>query len=668
MGIHLRPGHKPENGKKGFSESGYVDFVDDVKVSNIDLGYWGRSIDKNINAMDAHSPIYSIPNPWAATYLYNYVLGDNTHPLANYLIIQILNLLSDHALHGKLELIQLGKPEPDSPFKNIWMMIPQFIKYDDHIWLFKDRSTNEIVGGLSKSSLVWTSQQYEGNRNEQELKSDNKLRMYLKMIKEKKSPSFENYDAFWRHGFIVMMIDNVNEDKRVSFATIANMPEDCWLRTISWVSSDSTYRYHAQSEELDCLIISEEVLNNGKQIFNDVINPSGFIEELSKLKRGEKLPMKMGDIKWVVIDSLLEPYWINNDKVESSDPNLVQRLEKGFLYPVKPEFITKYKLKLKDLKIVDTINKGSSNAKASLNWKGKLKMELNTNFHNDTRSIGIWPPFNSQYFSNYIIEYNISEGIQTLEILQFFDENGIEITSKCNYHPGQNFRIYELLEKKFPQYIYIRRNYNDQSFGGFIEISPKRKGIEQGNIYLGIDFGTSHTSIYYRKDTIKDKILFDKSSPITITDEQSRSSFMYNFLPSGLATTKPKDFNEWDKKIPWQPFQTQWMAFNEGNLKSEPTVDGVIPFLHYLPDTSSNEIYSNLKWGAEKNISTYRELFLKQLLMMAIVEAEAIGFKDLFVNWSYPKSYSVDGQLKILRSFWLNVYPNIVNKLDKEKK
>jgi len=648
MGIHLRPGHVPEEGKKGWTPTGYDDFLRDIKIGVLDLGYWGKQIDNSIDAPDAHSPIYSIPNPWASAYLFNYVMSDNTHPLAESLIIQMLNLLSDFAIYDALDLIELNKPSGNTPFSKIWSMAPDFITYNNSIWFFKNKSTKEIVGGLSQSSLVWTSQQYEGKRNKSELITDENLILYLRNIKDQNRPKL-SYNAFWMHSLLNQMIN-----KEISYgnlATLAFSSPESWTKKIPPSGLQSDF-FDGESE---CIVLDESSLVKGRQIFSNTINPHGFIDELKNQKYGDRLPMNMGDCKWVVLDSLLEPFWIKNDKVESSVNEFVHSFEKGFLYPVKPEYISKFKLKLRDLKIDRIMNIGPQNARSDIIWKDKRKLTLNTQFQDDARSLAIWPPFMSQYTVNYIIEYSLAEPISNLENIEFYNENGKKINcSMPKYYKGQNFRIYELAEKEFPKYVRIIRKNQNTSFGGFIEIIEREKSNSQGRMTIGVDFGTSHTSIYYCKFNNIEQMSFINAIPIIITDNQSRFGVLYHFIKMGLASKKPSTQTEWDQCQPWQPFQTQWMEFSKGNKKAIYIQDGIIPFLYYASDTNPNPIIENLKWGTTDDISTYRDLFLEQLILMAIVEAEAIGFENLKINWSYPKAFSVP-QKNAIESSWKKI-------------
>lgn len=140
MGIHLRPGHRKETGKQGWQSIRYEDLLYDIEIGSITLGNWGNLVKENL---DGYTPLYSIPNPWASAYLFNFVLNDNTYPLAESLIEQILNLLADYAIHDIVEFFELIQPNEDDPFYKIWSIAPDFIKYgnDGRIYFLQSKET-----------------------------------------------------------------------------------------------------------------------------------------------------------------------------------------------------------------------------------------------------------------------------------------------------------------------------------------------------------------------------------------------------------------------------------------------------------------------------------------------------------------------------------------------
>lgn len=331
-----------------------------------------------------------------------------------------------------------------------------------------------------------------------------------------------------------------------------------------------------------------------------------MINSLIQQGAGDSLPMNLGAKKWIVLDTLLEPFWIKQNKVEftisKSNSIEIRSLQKGFLYPIKPDYIQKFKLSLNDLEIKDGIKKSPLNAQAEIRWKNKRKVNLNKQFIIDTRSIAIWPPFKSKYFPNYVIEYDL-EGIDKPEKLEFYDENGRLINYVgLKHHSGQNFRIYKF--SNFPKYIRILMRDNGGSLGGgFVEIQKRNIGVQQGKVIIGIDFGTSHTTVAYRKDNNDSLIMdFQKSKPIVIVDAQSDTGLLYNFLPPGLRNDKPQTYNEWQTSIPWQPIQTQWQDFSNNQQNMNFIEDGNIPFLYYKENIQNNNRYTikeNLKCGVE---------------------------------------------------------------------
>ena len=66
-------------------------------------------------------------------------------------------------------------------------MAPEFIKYKDgesyFLYFFINRN-NEIVGGLSRTTLVWASQKYKPVSKLIDLENNISLCSYLKFIKE----------------------------------------------------------------------------------------------------------------------------------------------------------------------------------------------------------------------------------------------------------------------------------------------------------------------------------------------------------------------------------------------------------------------------------------------------------------------------------------------------
>ncbi len=658
MGMHLRPGHKLEDGKKGWVPTNYDILIEEIKIGQLDLGHWGPDIKGNI---DKYSPLYSIPNPWAAAYLYYFVLRDNTHPLVEPLLKNLINLLYDISIFKKVELLEIQKPKENEPFYKFWQMAPDFIKYYEKIFVFINKSSKNVEGGLSKSTLLWTSQQYKCSDNTDYIEKDyiirdEKIKYLLKHIKNCNKPDYTNeiFNIFWQHEILSQIISSIDTHTQdnIGEKEFPNAPED-WLIIIESKQINSKFF----DEKTNMLVFDSTSLNRNEKIFDDRDNPPSLINELIEKKSGDSLPLNLGDKKWVILDYLFEKSLIKQNKFIEDYSNQIKLISNEFLYPVKSDFIERFKLNLSDLSIDRKIFTSPQFAKGTFKWNNKLNVDINCNILNDSRSLAVWPPFQSKYSNIYIFEYYL-DGVNELEKLEFYDKDGNKINfTQIRYFEGQNFRVYEL-NKKFPKYIRINIKNDSEIIGGFLEIEEKIINKKTGKVTVGIDFGTTHTTIALKANDSKSSLLnFKESKPIFLADKESIYGIKYNFLPNGFDE-KPLRKEQWENRTPWQPVQTLWMKFANNQINSDemmPFLDGIIPFLHYASNfTIKNPIENNLKWGVKKDIASYRELFLKQIILMSIVEAEAMGFEEIDIRWSYPVAFSPK-EYQILKGFWENI-------------
>ena len=184
MGYTVLPGHK-QDANKDWQEFSSLekDFLDEIVFGRFELGNFGKFYNENDDKYAAH---YSIPNPWASAYLFHNVLKDPSHPLIAQIIELMLNLLNDLYNYRKLELFKVKKPTQKSPFYKFWRLAPPFLKFGDEMFFLRDRNTLKILGGISKTTIVWAAQQYSGEKILSELMDESDLANYLDYIKGKK--------------------------------------------------------------------------------------------------------------------------------------------------------------------------------------------------------------------------------------------------------------------------------------------------------------------------------------------------------------------------------------------------------------------------------------------------------------------------------------------------
>lgn len=663
MGYILLPGHK-RNASNGWQEltNLKIDFLDNIKLGRFEIGNFG---DKFNDSIDKYAAPYSIPNPWASAYLFHNVLNDNSHPLLQSVIKLLLNLLNDFHNYKKLKLIDIQKPDSESPFYIFWKLAPDFIKYGDKIFFFKDCESGKIQGGLSKTTLCWTAQHYVPVNEIESLINDLELSKFVKFIKEQNVPNSTDgmeFSKYWSHKDFVDLLRRTSEQS--NFVSLGNSPVK-WLVINNNVQiSCNKYKYN------EWLIFDEDALLNDKYLLGKS-NPQDFEKELRSSKKGEYLPLNQGKNKWIIFEELLEKHWIQLTRL--SDDEKEKSYQGKYLFPIKPEYL---KIGF-DLNLINERNDIQSLREYTSHRimqiyidnngnKQKFKHEISGKKGEDKRCIAIWPPFPSKIIETHIIEYNI-DGIDTLHELEFYTKDGMKLDS-TPIRQSQDIRVYKLDQRNvFPEFLRI---VISDDFAGLLRIKPKNTGISNKTINVGLDFGSTHTTVAYKfidGDTSLDNELmtFENSSPIIIADEENEHALLVDFLPKKVLKDAPQE----EKYYPppgskpftttWSPIRTLWKILNEE--KNEFLESGVIP-LEYDPEMFlelDKNIKENLKWSG---IARFRNGFLTHLLNMILVECEALGCSNVNIYWSYPRSFSRT-ERNTMNAFYKDYKEKIIGKI-----
>ena len=653
MGFSLRPGHFPDNGKDGWKVERYEEILGGIDVGALSLGNWGSSVE---NGVDSHSPLYSIPNPWSAAYLYQYVLGDTTHPLVENLSLLLLDLLLRVCVYNEFEIVEVKRPN-EGEFKRLWDLAPDFLKFNssqsniESMWFFRAwRDPRSIVGGLSKSSLVWVSQHYSQTNKREELLQNDALSTIMNSAKDAGYPFLgpQERNNFWAQTIFNKLLKDKTE---LAFEGIVEKAPVGWLGKITKGDPRSSPYYH---DDIECIVIPASVIDEQKRILN-IDNPPGFLDLLKLEKCGEKLPMGMGNIRWVIFDTLFEKSLVSQAWLANADPALrTQSIENQYLYPLKSEAIEKYKIVPKDLKLSKVTRLGNVNQGAlDISWRGKASIHLNNTIATDKRRIAIWPPFSSEVTPTFVAEFD-PDGVRDSPELKFFSRSGESIPAQVFKYPEDDFRIYRLNRKsEFPAFVQLSVSNGGS---GLLPVQERKKASEHGRIIAGIDFGTNHSAIAWMRNESIEVLDFSRSAPLFLPAEgDERLQLQYNFLPPPFGQ-RPTSKNTYDEARPWQAFRSIWLDFAAGYEEDECIKDGIIPFLTNHPkftagENTATDIKRDLKWGADEQINRYRNLYLRQLVLMTKVEAEAYGCDDLEIRWSYPMAFTTY-QLNQLEIFW----------------
>ena len=179
--------------------------------------------------------------------------------------------------------------------------------------------------------------------------------------------------------------------------------------------------------------------------------------------------------------------------------------------------------------------------------------------------------------------------------------------------------------------------YNDTKAGILlISVPEETLGVDGKNWTVGVDFGTSSTTVYYREGDSDPQQLAFNDRLLRITDPLSlQPSMFYNdFLSPQREQT---------------PFFSLFQKLeNEEEEAGEPLLDGHIYFLYdYKALPSDKNIVSNLKWSTssidQEHIRVDRELirvFLKQLCLQCAAEAINDGANEINWNFSHPLAFT----------------------------
>ncbi len=635
MGYSLLPGHK-KTANSGWNEIDLnTDLLDDLDVGKLSMGNFGKSFDEKT---DKHAAHYSIPNPWASAYLFHSVLRLNQHQLTAEIIELLLAMLHDYYNYNKLVLRKIDKPRKDSPFYNIWELAPDFIKYDGKIYVFMDPDEKCVYGGLSKTTLVWASQNYKHNYQYSELSSDLQLGQFLKYIKDSNSPesiSGLEFNTFWANKPFIEMIEQ--SDVRTFEHEVRDEAPVTWLVGRKKITDPSGYA--GNKYLFGNAMVFDQGIKDDNSILNNP-NPDNFINLLLEKRSGTELPLNQGNIQWTLFEELFEDKWVKLSALEGVDlPENVFYYD-SFTYPIKPEFLA-YQFDPSNLinrgvNLLDDGDVAASNITHSSSIsKHKLKHRLNSEVESDSRSIAVWPRFKSNIIPTHIVEYDF-DGFKDVPELGFFNSAGKKVAASLLLEKERT-RLYRLNEiESFPDYVQITTKVNSR---GLLSIKPQNLRKKEEEVTVSIDFGSTHTAVGYAFDKQPPQLMnFAESSPLVFANSESWGGLLEYFIPDGLLPEPPKSFSVYAglNKV-WSPFRTIWRQYLDGS--DEFLSKGNIPIC-MTPEIANQDyvdVKEGLKWSSR---AEYRDGFLEQIITMVLVECEAMGAKKVEIRWSYPRSFS----------------------------
>ena len=180
--------------------------------------------------------------------------------------------------------------------------------------------------------------------------------------------------------------------------------------------------------------------------------------------------------------------------------------------------------------------------------------------------------------------------------------------------------------ERFPEAMLCE--YNGIQAGILLISVPEEKLSVDGTDWnVGVDFGTSSTTVYYRKGNANPQPVAFNDRLLRITDPRTRLDRMFydDFLSPKHEQT---------------PFFSLFQKLgNQG--ADEPLLDGHIYFLDdYKALPSAKNIVSNLKWSTSAIDREHLKIFLKQLFLQCAAETINDGAEEINWNFSHPLAFT----------------------------
>ncbi len=238
--------------------------------------------------------------------------------------------------------------------------------------------------------------------------------------------------------------------------------------------------------------------------------------------------------------------------------------------------------------------------------------------------LAIWPNFKNPNWKAYYTYFTTADQ-DTFFAKPFLPADEIQDTRTIRDNRG-NVEKEITKTEYFPEAVLCEYN---STKAGFLLISvPKEKFSVDGTIWsVGVDFGTSSTTVYNRKGDADPQPVTFNDRLLRITDPLTNpdSTFIDNFFSPKSEQT---------------PFFSLFQKL--GNQKpDEPLLDGHIYFPPgYFELSAAKNIVHDLKWSTREIDREHLKVFLKQLCLQVAAEAIDDGATQINWNFSHPLAFT----------------------------
>ncbi len=240
--------------------------------------------------------------------------------------------------------------------------------------------------------------------------------------------------------------------------------------------------------------------------------------------------------------------------------------------------------------------------------------------------LAIWPNFINQHWKAYYTYFT------TADQDTFYAKPFLALGETPDAPPFADKDNRGNVEKEitktehFPEAMFCK--YNGVNAGILLIEGPEEKHGDYGTEWsVGVDFGTSSTTVYNRKGNADPQSVTFNDRLLRITDPLTNpdSTFIDNFFSPKSEET---------------PFFSLFQKL--GNQKpNEPLLDGHIYFPPgYNELSDADNIIHDLKWSTREIDRDHLKVFLKQLCLQVAAEAIDDGAMQINWNFSHPLAFT----------------------------
>ena len=238
--------------------------------------------------------------------------------------------------------------------------------------------------------------------------------------------------------------------------------------------------------------------------------------------------------------------------------------------------------------------------------------------------LAIWPNFRTPDWKAYYT-YFTTAGYETFYAKPFLAADEMP-DSRTFYDKKGNVQKEFTKMERFPEAMICE--YEGNQAGILLISTPEKVHSIDGTVWIvGVDFGTSSTTVYYRKDgddpqpvVFNDRLLYITDPPFL-----QPSRFYNDFLSPESEQT---------------PFFSLFQKIGN-NGAGKPLLDGHIYFLeNYKAVSTTENLVSDLKWSTKSIDREHLKVFLKQLCLQCAAEAINDGATKINWNFSYPLAFT----------------------------